>query len=441
MEEGRVRLTLAGSGPDVDASLTAVPRRTAFLAVYTAGTIAAGFGALAIATAVVAVSPEVALSPAIAVPGVAPAYAGLAGVAAWVVFALAGGLRVMRDPGGHGALTFHLPYIAAALLLGGPVAGAWVAVLGTIDRRELREAPWYGILANRASLALSALAAGLTLEAVLAVETALGLTGAADGLVAWLVAGLAGTAVLGVVSALLMAGVIILRDGLAPGDTLTLIDRSFRRTAVAETLLGWVFAVVWVAVGWWAPVLLTAVVLTLWRASADADALDRDELTGVLTRRAFALRVAEAAERARRGADGAAYLFLDLDDFKALNDGPRSHHVGDQVLASLGERLRRGVRVTDAVGRRGGDEFMVLFAGVHDEATAALLAWRIHELVTAPYVTDDGTKRVGVSIGVALAVPGERDFEPDLRGRADTAMYEAKDAGGGVRIWRESTPG
>ena len=243
-----------------------------------------------------------------------------------------------------------------------------------------------------------------------------------------------------VVSTLLAAVTIVLRDGLGFDDTLALMDESFRRTAVAETLLGWLFAVVWVAAGWWAPALCTAVVLTLWRAAADAEALDHDPLTGVLSRRAFALRVAEAAERARRGVDGAAYLFLDLDDFKALNDGPRSHHVGDQVLVALGDRLRRGVRVTDAVGRRGGDEFMVLINGVRDEAMAELLVQRIADLITAPYQTDDGTKTVGVSIGVALAVPGRRDFEPDLRSHADTAMYEAKEAGGGIRVWHESTP-
>jgi diguanylate cyclase (GGDEF)-like protein len=137
--------------------------------------------------------------------------------------------------------------------------------------------------------------------------------------------------------------------------------------------------------------------------------------------------------------DGAAYLFLDLDDFKSVNDSPRSHHVGDQVLAALGERLQRSVRVTDAVGRRGGDEFMVLFNGVRDEPTAVALAERIFAAVTAPVPTDDGPKQVGVSIGVALAVPGRRDFEPDLRAHADTAMYDAKADGGGIRVWRSRT--
>jgi diguanylate cyclase (GGDEF)-like protein len=432
-----VRLTLAGPSPGAAAALMAVPRRTALLAAYTGATIVAGTVALAVSTAILVLSPELDLRADIAIRGLDPAVAGAAGVVAWILFALAGGLRMLRDPGGHATLTFHLPFITAALILGGPVAGAWVAVVGTIDRRELREAPWYGVLANRAVLAVSALAGGLVLELALAVGRAGGL---GDGLVAWLVAGIAGTMVMAVVSALLTAATIVLRDGLAFGDTVTLMDRSFRRTAVAETLLGWLFVVVWVAAGWWAPALCTAVVLTLWRAAADAEALDHDLLTGVLSRQAFALRVAQAAERARQGVDGAAYLFLDLDNFKQLNDGARSHAVGDQVLAALGDRLRRGIRVTDAAGRRGGDEFMVLLNGVRDEATAEALARRVEELVTAPYRTEDGEKIVRVSIGVALAVPGRRDFEPDLRGRADAAMYEAKEAGGGVRLWREPTP-
>ncbi len=242
-----------------------------------------------------------------------------------------------------------------------------------------------------------------------------------------------------VVSALLAALVIVLRDGLTPRDVAALFDDSFRQTAVAETLLGWLFVVVWLAVGWWAPILCTTLVLSLWRAAADATRVDHDELTGVLSRNAFSLRATEAANRARQGIDGAAYLFLDLDNFKSVNDGPRSHLVGDEVLAELGARLRRSVRVTDAVGRRGGDEFMVLLNGVHDEDEAMVLAQRVLEAILAPFSTSDGPKQIGVSIGIALARPGGNELESDLRERADRAMYAAKADGGGIRTWRGST--
>jgi diguanylate cyclase (GGDEF)-like protein len=242
--------------------------------------------------------------------------------------------------------------------------------------------------------------------------------------------------VLALVETSLAAGVIVLRDGLTLRETIHVFDRSFRGTLIAETVLGWVFVVTWLAVGWWAPALCAAIVLALWRTNAAEAERDRDELTGLLTARAFAVRVAEAALRGRRGIEGAAYVFLDLDGFKQVNDGPRSHAVGDEVLAELGERLRRSIRITDAAGRRGGDEFMVLFVGVRDEATAVSLAERVHDLVTASYPTTDGPKQVGASVGVTLIVPGDRDFEPDLRQRADEAMYAAKAAGGGVRAWR-----
>jgi diguanylate cyclase (GGDEF)-like protein len=430
-----MRVSLAGRTLG-GGSLLAVPRRTALLAVYTVVVIAAGALALGVGTLLLLVMPGAHLRSTLGIVGVAEPWSGAAGLAAWTAFALFGGMRILRDPGGHTALSLHLPFIAAAMTLGGPVAGAWVAALGTFDRRELREAPWYGVAFNHAALLLAAVVGGLVLEIVIAACETLG---AGDGLVVLLIAGLAGTAVMAIISALLAALVIVLRDGLAPRDVAALLDDSFRQTAVAETLLGWLFAVVWLAVGWWAPIVCTVLVLSLWRAAADADRIDHDELTGVLSRGAFALRAAEAAHRAGKGIDGAAYLFLDLDDFKAVNDGPRSHLVGDEVLAELGDRLRRSVRVTDAVGRRGGDEFMVLLNGVDEEAEATVLAQRIHDAIVEPFLTRDGPKQIGVSIGIALTAPGGHELESDLRERADRAMYAAKAEGGGIRIWRGSS--
>jgi diguanylate cyclase (GGDEF)-like protein len=421
-------LTLAGREPETEAARIPLPRRASLLTAYTATTIIVGLVALVIATFTIG------LTPGIAIPGLPPDVAGIAGLGAWIGFGLFGGTRMLRDPGGHIVLTFHLPFIVAAMIVGGPVAGAWVALLATFDARELREAPWYGVLANHTGLALSALVGGLTAMAVSTLGRAVGLP---VGLAFDMVGAIAGSFVLTVLTAAFATGVVVLRDGLTPADASVVLGRSLRATAAAETLLGWLLAVAWTAVAWWTPLLCTAVVLGLWRANHAEALLDRDELTGLLTRAAFALRVAEAADRARRGVEGAAYLFLDLDGFKAVNDGPRNHLIGDQVLAEVGRRLRHIVRVTDAVGRRSGDEFMVLFTGVHDHATALTLAKRVSEALTQPYATEDGEHQVGVSIGIALIAIGRRDFEPDIRQHADAAMYEAKALGGGIRTWMD----
>jgi diguanylate cyclase (GGDEF)-like protein len=422
-----MRLRVAGFGPDPDSPLIAVERRAALLPLYTAVTIVAGIGALLLVTAL-GTLPE-----PIHVPGVDEAWAGIAGVALWTLFGLSGSLKIVRGPSGHGVLTFHLPFIVAAMVLGGPIAGGWVACIASFERREITEMPWYGALANHAGLALAAIVGGLAAQATVSIVGAAGVPG---GLALTLVAAAVGTLVLALFDTALAAGVVVLRDGLTLRETIHVFDRAFRGTLLAETVLGWVFVVTWVAVGWWAPILCAALVLALWRTNAAEAERDRDDLTGLLTAKAFAQRVAEAALRGRRGIEGAAYVFLDLDGFKQVNDGPRSHAVGDEVLAELGERLRRSIRVTDAAGRRGGDEFMLLFVGVRDEATAVSLAERVHELITTPYRTADGEKTVGASVGVALLVPGERDFVPDLRQRADDAMYAAKAAGGGVRAWQ-----
>ena len=422
----------AGLGLTSSTPLIAVERRAALLPAYTAATIVAGVAVLVLVTAFGT------LAGPIAAPMVAEAWARPAGVLLWTLFGLAGSTRVLRGPSGHGVLTFHLPFIVAAMVLGGPIAGGWVAFLASVERRELTgEVPWYGALANHAGLALAAIAGALLASLTTAGAAALGVP---DGSGLTLVGAVVATLVFSVVSTGLAAGVVVLRDGLTLRETLHVFDQSFRGTLLAETVLGWVFVVTWLAVGWWAPALCAVLALALWRTNVAEAERDRDELTGLLSGKAFAVRVAEAALRGRRGIEGAAYVFIDLDGFKAVNDGPRSHDVGDEVLAELGARLRASIRITDAAGRRGGDEFMVLFVGVPDEATAVALADRVHALATAPYATRDGEHRVGASVGVARIVPGDRDFEPDLRRRADDAMYDAKLAGGGVRAWRPAPP-
>ena len=149
-----MRLRVAGLGPDPDAPLIAVERRAALLPLYTAITIVAGLGALVLVTLFGT------LPAAIALPGFAGPWGGVAGIAVWTLFGLAGSMKVVRGPSGHGVLTFHLPFIVAAMVLGGPIAGGWVAFIASFERRELREMPWYGALANHAGLALAAILGG-----------------------------------------------------------------------------------------------------------------------------------------------------------------------------------------------------------------------------------------------------------------------------------------
>jgi diguanylate cyclase (GGDEF)-like protein/PAS domain S-box-containing protein len=143
-----------------------------------------------------------------------------------------------------------------------------------------------------------------------------------------------------------------------------------------------------------------------------------DPLTGLANRVLCRDRLRQALARARRGGGAAGVLFLDLDNFKAVND-QQGHARGDALLTELAGHLRGAVRPSDTVARIGGDEFVVVCDQV-DEAAARGLAERLSAAVRAHSLT--------ASIGVAF---GGGDMEPDaLIARADAAAYRAKTAGG-----------
>ena len=155
--------------------------------------------------------------------------------------------------------TFHFPFIAAAMALGGPTAGAWVAFLSTLERRELESQPWYGTLANHASMAFAAVVGGLT---VLVLGGVLGAR-LADRHLATLIATAVGTLVLALVANAIAAGTVILREHLSAASLVELLVRAFGRMTVAEIGLAWVFSVAYVAVGWWAPLALAVIILAV----------------------------------------------------------------------------------------------------------------------------------------------------------------------------------
>ncbi len=151
-----------------------------------------------------------------------------------------------------------------------------------------------------------------------------------------------------------------------------------------------------------------------------------DPLTALTNRRRFmeATRTA-LAERRRPGS--VAALFLDLDDFKTIND-TLGHAAGDDALVAFAGRLRSALRDNDLAARLGGDEFGVLLQDLPDQAHAIEVAERLLATLSEPLVIDEMTVGVGASIGIALDGPDTHTVD-DLLGDADVAMYRAKALG------------
>jgi diguanylate cyclase (GGDEF)-like protein len=355
----------------------------------------------------------------------------LLGLVFWVVLGLLGSTRIERLHG-HGVLTFHTPFIVAALALGGPVAGGIVAAVSTIERRELTEVPWYGTLANHAALTISSIIGGVVLVAArTALQPELSEPEAVE-----LVAILAGGFTFTVLSTWLAVGTVVLRDRLSVREAVSIHDKSFRSSAASELLLGWVLAFTYLSVGWWAALVAATLVLVVWRGHDALEISRYDAMTGLLTRSGFDVCVSDAIKAATRQGRTAALVAIDLDRFKAIND-TYGHDAGDAVLREVGARLQHAIRLTDAAVRRGGDEFSVLLAKVGDFDTAQRLALRIHERLCEPIELDHETVSVGASMGLYLIEPSDRmPSVGRLHDLADVLMYEAKRAGEPLRVAR-----
>lgn len=171
-------------------------------------------------------------------------------------------------------------------------------------------------------------------------------------------------------------------------------------------------------------------------AEAAAEALRRqahyDELTGLPNRRVLDEELQRAVRETPASGERVALLMMDLDQFKEVNDA-LGHHVGDQLLRGIGDRL--STVIDDAlIARLGGDEFAVLLVGMIDDDHALRTAQRVREALSEPFLVDDIRLQSNASIGIAL-FPDQAVDAAMLIQRADVAMYTAKRSGQGVAFY------
>ncbi|HEU0066568.1 MAG TPA: EAL domain-containing protein [Sphingomonas sp.] len=167
---------------------------------------------------------------------------------------------------------------------------------------------------------------------------------------------------------------------------------------------------------------------------ASADKINRmaryDTLTGLPNRMMLNETLVRAVAEAEKWGNRCAFMMLDLDRFKAVND-TLGHPIGDRLLQRVGERLGQLMGANEMCGRLGGDEFAVVVRDANDVESVERLARQIIDTLSRPYDIDQHTLHVGASIGMAVGPRDGRTAEMLIRS-ADLALYRSKDQGGGV---------
>ncbi len=152
-----------------------------------------------------------------------------------------------------------------------------------------------------------------------------------------------------------------------------------------------------------------------------------DPLTGIPNRQFFNDQLTRATARARRDGRKVTLLFLDLDEFKVVND-TLGHDTGDRLLKEVADRIRRTVRTGDVVARLGGDEFAVLLEGLSGPREVEAVATGLLDIVSRPYHIAERQLTITTSIGITMYPNDNADTQMLLK-NADIAMYRAKDLG------------
>jgi diguanylate cyclase (GGDEF)-like protein/PAS domain S-box-containing protein len=149
-----------------------------------------------------------------------------------------------------------------------------------------------------------------------------------------------------------------------------------------------------------------------------------DSLTRIPNRHVFFDRLEHAINSAQRYDTRLAVLFVDLDDFKSINDS-NGHQTGDVVLRLVAERIQKRIRAADTLARIGGDEFGILLERLEDSAHAGDVAAGLIEIVSRPYIIAGREFHVGATVGISV-YPEDGDDPATLLGKADEAMYGCK---------------
>lgn len=152
-----------------------------------------------------------------------------------------------------------------------------------------------------------------------------------------------------------------------------------------------------------------------------------DTLTGLPNRKLFHERLNQSIEWARQNHHLVALLFLDLDGFKLIND-TKGHDIGDLLLQTVAERLKRCLRSSDTVSRLGGDEFTVILPGIPSVTDIARVADKILATINQPFILQGHTIYISTSIGISVYPLNGEDIETLIK-NADAAMYSAKEQG------------
>ncbi len=375
-------------------------------------------GAAAVVVATTALFP---LRSALALPfapfGLESAVGGLV---VWILVGLATSSRSSIEEG-RLAVVYGVGPVVAAAALGGPAAAVWVALVGSTERRELTgEVPWYGVFANHGMLVIPAAVCGVVIEVLR--DVPLSSIQEARGFVAVMI-GAASFTILNVAMAYVT---VRLRTGRSFHDALGLPVRTLASMFAAESALGWVFAAAYQLVAWWSPIVLAIADI------AASTSLDRGragwlarhhQLTQLPNRLALQER---AADFARQRRFPVAVFYLDLNNFKSIND-THDHDTGDRVLEIVGRRLAGAKREDDFLAHLHGDEFVVLAPAVATVEAAQQIATRLAAAIGEPLMLPELTLEVTASVGFQL-VEDLADLNLAIRD-ADRRMQRSKRAG------------